>query len=108
MKQPEADPFDLLCHVAFNRPILTRRQRAEYVLKGNKDFFQQFSEVAQEVLHEILDKYTEYGFFELENLNILKIPPISSHGNVIEIAEAFGGINQLKDAIAELQNLVYA
>jgi type I restriction enzyme R subunit len=108
MKQPEADPFDLLCHVAFNRPILTRRQRAEYVLKGKNDFFQQFSGVAQEILHEILDKYTEYGFFELENLNVLKIPPISSHGNVIEIADAFGGINQLKAAIAELQNLVYA
>lgn len=108
MKQPEADPFDLLCHVAFNRPILTRRQRAEYVLKGKKDFFQQFSSVAQEILREILDKYTEYGFFEMENLNVLKIPPISNHGNVIEIADAFGGINQLKAAITELQNLVYA
>jgi len=106
--QAEADPFDLLCHVAFNTPILTRRQRAEQVKRTRPDFFAQYSPIAQEVLHEILDKYIEYGFEHLGDMQVLKVPPINEHGNVVEIATVFGGLQELKQAVTELQNLVYA
>ncbi|CCJ35846.1 type I restriction enzyme, R subunit [Methanoculleus bourgensis MS2] len=106
--QAEADPFDLLCHVAFNTPILTRRQRAEQVKRKRPDFFAQYSPIAQEILHEILDKYIEYGFEHLGDMQVLKVPPINEHGNVVEIATVFGGLQKLKQAVTELQNLVYA
>lgn len=106
--QVEADPFDLLCHVAFNTPILTRRQRAEQVKRARPDFFAQYSPIAQEILHEILDKYIEYGFEQLGDMQVLKVPPINEHGNVVEIARVFGGLQELKQAVTELQNLVYA
>ena len=106
--QPDADPFDLLCHVAFNTPIRTRKQRAEQVKLKKEDFFTRYSPLAQDILHEILDKYTQYGFEQLDDTQVLKVPPISAHGNVMEIAAAFGGLQGLRQAMTELQNLVYA
>lgn len=107
-KNPEADPFDLLCHVAYNTPIRTRKERAEKVKKERMAFFEKYSLPAREILQEILDKYTEYGFEQIDNMNILKVPPISRHGNVMEIAQAFGGIPELKKALADLQTMIYA
>jgi len=108
MKNPEADPFDLLCHVAYNTPIRTRKERAEKVKKERMAFFEKYSVPAREILQEILDKYTEYGFEQIDNMNILKVPPISRHGNVMEIAQAFGGVPELKKALADLQTMIYA
>lgn len=107
-KHPEADPFDLLCHVAYNTPIRTRKERAEKVKKERMAFFEKYSLPAREILQEILDKYTEYGFEQIDNMNILKVPPISRHGNVMEIAQAFGGVPELKKALADLQTMIYA
>ncbi len=106
-KQPGADPFDLLCHVAFNAPLRTRRERAEMVRRNKQDFFERYTEVARKILNEVLDKYIEFGFEQLDDPEILKVPPIDEHGNVSEIGEYFGGINELKGAMAELQNLLY-
>jgi type I restriction enzyme R subunit len=59
-------------------------------------------------LNEILDKYVEFGLEQLDDIDILKVPPISEYGNLMEIADAFGGISKLKSALSELQNGVYA
>jgi len=107
-KHPDADPFDLLCHIAYNTPIRTRKERAEKVKKERAAFFTNYSLPAREILQEILDKYTEYGFEQIDNMNILKVPPISRHGNVLEIAQAFGGVPELKKALADLQTMIYA
>jgi type I restriction enzyme R subunit len=107
-KHPEADPFDLLCHVAYNTPIRTRKERIEKVKKEQAAFFMNYSLPAREILQEILDKYTEYGFEQIDNMNILKVPPISRHGNVLEIAQVFGGVPELKRALADLQTMIYA
>jgi type I restriction enzyme R subunit len=107
-KHPEADPFDLLCHVAYNTPIRTRKERAEKVKKERTAFFEKYSLPAREILQEILDKYTEFGFEQIDNMNILKVPPISRHGNVMEIAQEFGGVPELKKALADLQTMIYA
>jgi type I restriction enzyme R subunit len=107
-KQPDADPFDLLCHVAYNTPIRTRKERADRVIKERREFFEHYSIPAREILHEILDKYIEHGLDQLDSMNILKVPPISRHGNVMEIAQAFGGVPELKRALLELQTMIYA
>jgi type I restriction enzyme R subunit len=106
--QPDADPFDLLCHVAFNAPLRTRRERADRLRKEKKDFFDQYSPRAGAVLNELLDKYAEHGTAQFVIPDVLKVSPISNHGNVVEIADFFGGPEPLKKAVNELQTLLYA
>ena len=106
--QPEADPFDLLCYVAFNAPLRTRRERAEHLRKGRVDFWERFKPDAREILEHILDKYIEFGTAEFRVPDILKVSPISDHGNVLEIVDKFGGPEQLRIALEEMQNLLYA
>lgn len=106
--QPDADPFDLLCHIAFNAPIRTRRDRAERLRKGRMDFWDYFKPEAREILNEILDKYIEYGAEEFKLPDILKVSPISRRGNAIEIARIFGGPDQLRRAVDRMQVLLYA
>lgn len=106
--QPDADPFDLLCYVAFNAPLRTRRERAERLRKGRVDFWDYFKPEARQILGEILDKYVEYGTAEFKIPDILKVEPISQHGNVVEIAAKFGGADQLREALEKMQTLLYA
>ncbi|GAB62268.1 MAG: DEAD/DEAH box helicase [Candidatus Jettenia sp.] len=107
-KQYNADPFDLLCHVAYNAPLRTRRERAERVLKEKKDFFEKFGDEARHILNEVLDKYIDYGIEQLTDMNIFKIPPISRYGNLMEISGLFGGPTALRNSLEELQNLIYS
>jgi len=107
-KQPDADPFDLLCHVAYSAPIRTRRERAEAVRTERTVFFNKFTDGARDVLNELLEKYVEFGAAQFQIPDILKVPPISEHGNVMEIAGLFGGGDKLREALGELQQLLYA
>lgn len=106
--QPDADPFDLLCHIAFNAPLRTRRERADCLRKDKKDFFDKYGPEARGILNELLDKYTEHGTAQFLIPDVLQVPPINKHGNVIEIAALFGGPVQLRGAVNELQTLLYA
>ncbi len=106
-KKYEADPFDLLCHVAYNAPIRTRKERAEKLRANKKEFFDRFGEEARQVLNEMLDKYIEFGTEQLTDTNILKVPPISLHGNLMEISGLFGGPAALRNSLGELQALLY-
>lgn len=106
--QPDADPFDLLCHVAFNAPLRTRRERAQRLRTERKDFFDQYGPEAKSILNELLDKYTEHGAAQFVLPEVLQVPPINEHGNVIEIAAMFGGEDKLVDAVRELQTILYA
>jgi type I restriction enzyme R subunit len=107
MKKPEADAFDLLCNLAYSAPLKTRRDRAE-ALKGNTDFFDQFSEEARTILNEVLEKYAEHGSEQFTLPDVLKISPISSHGNIGEIIKIFGSAEGLKNAFDEMQALIYS
>jgi len=106
--QPEADPFDLLCHLAFAGPLRTRRERADRVRKEERDFFDKFGPEAKAILADLLEKYAEHGTAQFVIPDVLKVPPISERGNVIEIAQLFGGPEKLREAVAELQALLYA
>lgn len=104
----DADPFDLLCHVAFNAPLCSRGERAERLRKGEVDFSDYFSPEARRIPNEILDKYIEHGVTQFKVPDILKVAPISAHGNVMEIAALFKGPEKLKDALEQLQNMLYS
>jgi len=106
--KPDADPFDLLCHVAYNAPLLTRKQRAEKLRKDKKDFFEQFGPEAKAIINELLDKYAEHGAGQFTIPDVLEVPPISEHGNLKEIAAKFGGTDKLVEAFGELQEHLYA
>lgn len=107
-KQPDADPFDLLCHLAFNAPLRTRRERAERLRMEKKAFFDQFSPEARAILEELLEKYAEHGTAQFVLPDVLEVPPISVRGNVMEIANKFGGAEGLVMAVRRLQTLLYA
>ncbi|MBN2562339.1 MAG: DEAD/DEAH box helicase family protein [Phycisphaerae bacterium] len=106
--QPDADPFDLLCHLAFNAPLRTRRERAQRLKTERKDFLEQFGPEATQVLEELLDKYTEHGTAQFVLPDVLELPPLNRHGNIIQIANYFGGEDRLVEAVHELQTLLYA
>ena len=106
--QGEADPLDLLCHVAFNAPLRTRRERADRLRREERAFFAQYSPQAREILEELLEKYALHGAAQFVIPDALKLPPISRHGNVIEIAGLFGGPQRLREAVDQLQGLLYA
>ena len=107
--QPDADPFDLLCHLAWNAPLLTRRQRADRAAKATQDLFSQYGGTAREVLSLLLDKYIERGIIQFSALSeLMKVQPFDSFGSPSEIATRhFGGVKGLKDAVSRLQTALY-
>ncbi|MBK8242238.1 MAG: DEAD/DEAH box helicase family protein [Saprospiraceae bacterium] len=105
--QSEADPFDLLCYVAYDLKPKTRKQRADLLQKNKPDFFLLYSQKAQQVLKMILEKYVDFGLNQIRP-DIISAEPIRREGNEIEIVNAFGGIDKYKQAIEQLQTLLYA
>jgi type I restriction enzyme R subunit len=101
----EFDPFDLVCHVAWDQPPLTRKERAEQVKK--RDYFARYGEQAQHVLQALLDKYADEGIGPIEETQILTIDPFTSFGTPIEIIRAFGGLDQYQHAVHELEQALY-
>ena len=105
---PDADPLDLLSHLAFNTPLLTRKERANRLRKAQRDFFAAFAPEARKILDEILEKYAEHGLEQFRLPEVLQVPPISRHGTLVEIAKLFGGTDKLLTAVQELQTMLYA
>lgn len=108
-EQPDADPFDLLCHLAWNAPLLTRRQRAEQARRKAQDLFAQYGDTAREILTLLLDRYVERGILQFNTLSeMMKVQPFDCYGSPSEIAARyFGGVRGLKDAVARLQTALY-
>ena len=94
--------------MAFDAPLRTRRERAERLKATQKDFFEHYGDEAREVLNVLLEKYTEFGTAQFIIPDALQIPPISDMGNVTEIASRFGGADKLREAVNDLQTLLYA
>ena len=89
-------------------PRYARVERAQRLREERKDFFDQYGPDARATLNELLDKYAEYGTAQFVLPDVLQIPPISERGNVVEIAKMFGGGEQLREAVNQLQTLLYA
>jgi type I restriction enzyme R subunit len=99
------DPFDLICHVAFDRPPLTRRERAENVRK--RDIFTKYGPQARAVLGALLAKYEDEGELNLDDPRILQIAPFSSMGTPVQLIKQFGTRSDFERAVHELQNALY-
>jgi type I restriction enzyme R subunit len=99
------DPFDLVCHVAFDQPPLTRKERAEDVRKRN--YFGKYGEQARRVLNALLDKYADEGIVPVEDLEVLKVQPLNELGTPVEIIQMFGGRAGYLQAVAELEAELY-
>jgi len=99
------DLFDLICHIAFEQPPLSRKDRVESVKKRN--YFTKYGEQARKILETLLEKYGEEGIENLENIDILKVQPLSQFGSAYEIITTFGGKNKYLQAIKELENEIY-
>jgi type I restriction enzyme R subunit len=99
------DPFDLLCHVAWDQPPLTRRERAEQVRK--RHYFAKYGEQARKVLEALLDKYADEGVAAIEETQILTIAPFNHLGTPKELIGAFGGKAQYQQAVSELEQALY-
>lgn len=102
----DLDPFDMLCHVVYGQPPLTRKERAENVRKRN--YFTKYSDAAQTVLNTLLDKYADAGVQEIESIQVLKLKPFDSMGTLPEIIKSgFGDRNGYNQAISELESEIY-
>lgn len=99
------DAFDLICHVAFDQPPLSRRERADNVKKRN--YFAKYQGAARQVLEALLDKYADTGIEPIEDLKILQLPPFDKIGAPLELVKAFGGKAGYTQALAELEAQLY-
>lgn len=102
----DVDDFDFICHVAFDKKPLTRRERADNVKK--RDFLSRYSGAAREVLEALLDRYMNTGIYEIEKTDILKLDPFAKMGKPARIAGYFGGREGYMKAVKELENAIYA
>jgi type I restriction enzyme R subunit len=99
------DPFDLICHVAFDRPALTRKERADRVKK--RDYFTRYGDLARKVITALLEKYADEGGLDLENPEIIRLDPLNKLGSPVEIVRAFGGRTAFDSAIHALCDELY-
>lgn len=101
----DLDIFDLICHIAWDAPALTRKERAENVRKRN--YWTKYGDKARAVLNAILDKYAQTGIEEIEDMKVLTVDPIKHIGTPAEIVKLFGGKPQYLQAIRELEAEIY-
>ena len=102
----DCDPFDLLCHIAWDMPPLTRKERAERVKK--RDYFTKYGDRARRVLEALLDKYADAGVGQIEETQVLTVAPFTQFGTPLEIVRIFGGTAQYQEAIRELKRSLYS
>lgn len=101
----EVDLFDLICHVAYDQPPLTRKERAKKVKK--RDYFTKYGEEARKVLESLLEKYADEGVTNIESIDILKVKPLTELGSPMEIINQFGSKEKYLDAVKELEQELY-
>jgi len=106
--QEDADALDLLLHVAYNAPLVTRRERAEKLRQKKANFFNTFTPAAREILNSLLEKYADYDIGEFGQLpRVLQVSPFDKYGSTYEIYQLFGGAEKLRQAVDELQKFLY-
>jgi len=101
----QVDLFDLICHVAYDQPPLSRKERANNVKKRN--YFTKYGEQARRVLETLLDKYADEGVENIESIEVLRVKPFDEYGSPIEIINEFGSKQNYLEAVRELENELY-
>lgn len=104
----DADPLDLLLHVAYNAPLVTRRERLEKLRQKKANFLNSFTPVAREILDALLEKYADFGVAQFDELpRVLQVPPFTEYGSSVEIYSLFGGPEKMLRAVDEMQKFLY-
>ena len=101
----DVDDFDFICHLAYDRKPLTRRERANNVKK--RDFISKYNGVAREIIEALLDRYMNTGIYEIEKTEILKLDPFLKYGKPSKISSYFGGKEGYLKAVQELEDAIY-
>jgi type I restriction enzyme R subunit len=101
----EPDPFDVICHIVYDQPPLSRKERAEHVRK--QDYFSKYEGASKQVLDALLDKYTDSGIEPIEDVKILTLAPFSQIGSLMELVDAFGGKPGYTEAVKDLEDELY-
>jgi len=101
----EPDPFDVICHIVYDQPPLSRKERAEQVRRH--DYFSKYEGATREVMNALLDKYTNAGIEPIEKVSVLNTAPFSEMGSVIELVNAFGGKPGYTEAVKDLEDELY-
>ncbi len=94
--------------MAYGGPLHTRRERAERLRRNKADFFDRYGPEARAILNDLLDKYVEHGLAQFAMPDLLKVPPISTRGNLVEIVRYFEGAERMHQAVDQMQALLYA
>ncbi|UBV42609.1 hypothetical protein LAJ19_13440 [Deinococcus taeanensis] len=103
----DSDPFDLLCHLAFGAPLLTRKQRVE-AARRQQDAHVTYGPLARTILDQLPDQYAQHGIHELGGADVFKVLPATRHMNIQEIGRAFGGLPKLRQLLDDLPSIIYA
>lgn len=101
----QPDPFDVICHIVYDQPPLTRKERAEQVRKNN--YFSKYEGASRKVMDALLTRYTDAGIEPIEDVKILSLDPFRKMGSPMELVEAFGGKPGYTEAVRELENALY-
>lgn len=101
----DVDIFDLICHVAYEQPPMTRKERANNVKKRN--YFTKFGDQARKVMEALLEKYADEGISNIENIEVLRVQPFTDYGSPVEIIKQFGSKTKYLEAIKELEHELY-
>ncbi len=108
LQHPDVDPLDLLLHVAFGQGMLTRNERVERLYRDHADFFSRYKPQARDMLNVILEKYIAGEAADISDTELFKVPPLVDRGTFIELAAPFGGGSKVRNALKELQQLLYS
>jgi type I restriction enzyme R subunit len=106
--QENADPLDLLLHVAFQAPLVSRKERLEKLHQKKANFFNIFTPAARQILDELLDKYADFGIEQFNDLGaLLEVPPFDAYGGPVEIVNLFGGPKKFKETVNTIEKMLY-
>ena len=103
--EKKVDLFDLICHIAYDQPPLTRKERANNVKKRN--YFAKYGEQSKKVLEALLEKYADEGIENIESMEVLKVKPLNEFGSPVEIINEFGSKEEYLRAVKELETELY-
>lgn len=101
----DIDVFDLICHIAYDKPPLTRKERVKSVQK--RDYFTKYEGTARAIIEKLLQKYSDEGIESIETISVLKLPDFSEFGSPIEIVNIFGGKPKYLELIQEIEYEIY-
>jgi len=103
----DADPYDILAHIAFGAPLISRNERSEWFVNNKEDLMKSFGESGKKIILDLLEKYRAEGVDNVVDPKVFDLPPFDKMGHVVGVAEKVGGIENLKKIISQIESGLY-